>query len=73
MTYFKTMGKAKLLGLDKVSELQVKKQELEIAKLQKELNPEKDEDVTPVQVTVNVVDASKKDAEHQSNTECASG
>ncbi|OTU22115.1 terminase small subunit [Acinetobacter pittii] len=68
-----TMGKAKLLGLDKVSELQVKKQELEIAKLQKELNPEEDEDVTPVQVTIHVVDASKKDAEHQPNTECSSG
>jgi len=31
------------------------------------------EDPTPVKVTIQVVDASKKDAEHQSNTECASG
>ncbi len=31
------------------------------------------DDPTPVNVTIHVVDASKKDAEHQSNTECASG
>lgn len=68
-----TMGKAKLLGLDKVSSLVAKKQELEIAKLQKELNPDEDNDVTPVQVTIHVVDASKKDAEHKSDPECATG
>lgn len=67
-----TMGKAKLLGLDKVSSLVAKKQELEIAKLQKELNPNEDDDVTPVKVTIHVVDASKKDAEHQSDTKCTS-
>ncbi|MDV7706710.1 DUF2280 domain-containing protein [Acinetobacter pittii] len=53
--------------------LNVELKQLEIAKLQKELNPEEGEDVTPVQVTIHVVDASKKDAEYQSNTECASG
>ena len=68
-----TMGKAKLLGLDRVSSLVAKKQELEIAKLQKELNPNEDDDVTPVKVTIHVVDASKKDAKHQSETECTSG
>ena len=31
------------------------------------------DDPTPVNVTIQVVDASKKDAEHQSNTECTSG
>ena len=31
------------------------------------------DDPAPVKVTIQVVDASKKDAEHQSNTECASG
>lgn len=31
------------------------------------------EDPTPVKVTIQVVDASKKDAEYQSDTECASG
>ncbi|MHA3062520.1 DUF2280 domain-containing protein [Acinetobacter sp. ANC 4641] len=29
------------------------------------------DDPTPVKVTIQVVDASKKDAEHQSDTECA--
>lgn len=32
-----------------------------------------DEDPTPVKVTIQVVDASKKDAEHQSDAECTSG
>ncbi|KYQ84274.1 hypothetical protein AWW72_10255 [Acinetobacter sp. NRRL B-65365] len=31
------------------------------------------DDPTPVKVTIQVVDASKKDAEYQSDTECASG
>lgn len=31
------------------------------------------DDPTPVKVTIQVVDASKKDAEHQSDTECSSG
>lgn len=31
------------------------------------------DDPTPVKVTIQVVDASKKDAEHQSDTECTSG
>ena len=31
------------------------------------------DDPTPVTVTINVVDASKKDAEHQSDPECSSG
>ncbi|MBP8005323.1 MAG: DUF2280 domain-containing protein [Acinetobacter sp.] len=31
------------------------------------------DDPTPVTVTINVVDASKKDAEHQSDVECTSG
>lgn len=31
------------------------------------------DDPTPVKVTTQVVDASKKDAEHQSDTECTSG
>lgn len=34
-----TMGKAKLLGLDKVSSLVAKKQELEIARLERDLKP----------------------------------
>lgn len=48
------------------------KLKLEIEKLKGDEDGAGD-DPTPVNVTIHVVDASKKDAEHQSNTECASG
>ena len=50
--------------------LNLELKQLEIEKLRE---GEGDEDPTPVKVTIQVVDASKKDAEHQSDTECTSG
>ncbi|QRF07513.1 DUF2280 domain-containing protein [Acinetobacter pittii] len=50
--------------------LNVELKHLEIEKMRE---GEGDDDPTPVKVTIQVVDASKKDAEHQSDTECTSG
>ncbi|XZV00552.1 DUF2280 domain-containing protein [Acinetobacter baumannii] len=50
--------------------LNLELKQLEIEKLRE---GEGDEDPTPVKVTIQVVDASKKNAEHQSDTECTSG
>lgn len=50
--------------------LNLELKQLEIEKLRE---GEGDEDPTPVKVTIQVVDASKKDAEHQSEAECTSG
>lgn len=50
--------------------LNVELKQLEIEKMRA---GDEDDDPTPVKVTIQVVDASKKDAEHQSNAECASG
>ena len=50
--------------------LNLELKQLEIEKLRE---GEGDEDPTPVKVTIQVVDASKKDAEHQSDAECTSG
>jgi len=50
--------------------LNLELKQLEIEKLRE---GEGNEDPTPVKVTIQVVDASKKDAEHQSDAECASG
>ncbi|HEE5436315.1 TPA: DUF2280 domain-containing protein [Acinetobacter baumannii] len=50
--------------------LNLELKQLEIEKLRE---GEGDEDPTPVKVTIQVVDASKKDAEHQSDTERTSG
>ena len=47
--------------------------ELKQHEIEKLREGEGDEDPTPVKVTNQVVDASKKDAEHQSDTECTSG
>ena len=46
--------------------------QLEIDKI-KNGDGEGADDPTPVKVTIQVVDASKSDAEHQSNTECSAG
>ena len=51
-------------------DLQLK--QLEIDKI-KNGDGEGADDPTPVKVTIQVVDASKKDAEHQSDPECTSG
>ena len=50
--------------------LNVELKQLEIEKMRA---GDEEDDPTPVKVTIQVVDASKKDAEHQSDTECASG
>ncbi|HHX4931946.1 TPA: DUF2280 domain-containing protein [Acinetobacter baumannii] len=50
--------------------LNLELKQLEIEKLRE---GEGADDPTPVKVTIQVVDASKKDAEHQSDTECTSG
>ncbi|MCK0916131.1 DUF2280 domain-containing protein [Acinetobacter pittii] len=50
--------------------LNVELKQLEIEKIRE---GEREDDPTPVKVTIQVVDASKKDAEHQSDTECTSG
>ncbi|WP_284090466.1 DUF2280 domain-containing protein [Acinetobacter pittii] len=47
--------------------------ELKLLEIEKMREREGDDDPTPVKVTIQVVDASKKDAEHQSDTECTSG
>jgi hypothetical protein len=51
-------------------DLQLK--QLEIDKI-KNGDGEGADDPTPVKVTIQVVDASKSNAEHQSNTECSAG
>ncbi|WP_284116067.1 DUF2280 domain-containing protein [Acinetobacter pittii] len=50
--------------------LNVELKQLEIEKMRE---GEGDDDPTPVKVTIQVVDASKKDAEHQSDAECTTG
>ncbi|HAV5585828.1 TPA: hypothetical protein JI121_16035 [Acinetobacter baumannii] len=51
----------------------ISQRELKQLEIEKLREGEGDEDPTPVKVTIQVVDASKKDAEHQSDAECASG
>ncbi len=52
--------------------LNVQLKKLEIDRI-KNGDGEGADDPTPVSVTINVVDASKKDAEHQSDAECTTG
>jgi len=52
--------------------LNIELKQLEIEKIRTG-DGEGADDPTPVKVTIQVVDASKKDAEHQSDAECASG
>lgn len=47
--------------------------ELKLLEIKKMREGEGDDDPTPVKVTIQVVDASKKDAEHQSDAECTTG
>ncbi|MCG5790282.1 MULTISPECIES: DUF2280 domain-containing protein [Acinetobacter calcoaceticus/baumannii complex] len=44
--------------------------ELKLLEIEKMREGEGDDDPTPVKVTIQVVDASKKDAQHQSDAEC---
>ncbi|MCY1458442.1 hypothetical protein D9M71_758250 [compost metagenome] len=52
--------------------LNIELKQLEIEKIRTG-DGEGADDATPVKVTIQVVDASKKDAEYQSDAECASG
>lgn len=52
--------------------LDLELKQLEIEKIRSG-NGEGVDDPTPVKVTIQVVDASKKDAEHQSDAECTTG